>query len=804
MTFTVQGTVTIDGKEAKITLKGIGDEAKKAGAEAEGFGRKGRGAGAGAKALGDQTTFAAGSVSNLTAQYNDLVVMMAAGQNPMQMAIQQGTQITQVFGNVGAAQAGMMLKQALVSMISPLNLITIGGIAAGGALVQWAISAGSASDEADQFEKQLEDLDAAISDYAKSADIALMTTDQLKERFGSASEGLQLTISLLEQISRNEAQRSIDQIANSLGELMGIAGDGDRRTGIADFFDLDIGLAFTDQQRAMRTEARALTAEFLEQQTALTGSAGDLDRQIEIMRQMLSTAQQLAEARGDVSVAEEAVIKQIAETLVKMEQQRGKVKEVKDGIDGITEAQEAAAKSAQQLILGLQSEANIQRLIAQYGEDSRRVAEARVAEERRVYAATKLTADMSQDMKDEIMRAWDAANGMASVDMATGISAAADQASRMADALGRAVSNAIALANQGVGDVERARINYEFREDPLGRAGALAGAEFDARTTLPAGADSTIQNVVEKERREFVSARVEAERYNQQLQAWRKEKSAVDRKGGGNGRAAERASKREQQAIDDLIISLEAQRDLLAETDPVQKEMIRNRKVLASATDAERQSVEQLIAARIQEEAAIERATENAEFFGDITSSALDSLIVKGESLDDVLKNIAGSLIDAGIQAALFGEGPFGSLFGGTSIFSAIFPTQAKADGGMIYGAGGSRDDKVPLWGSAGEFVVNASATSRNRALLEAINAGAPMQGLARGGMVGSHSGRQVVPMGGNKDPVTINVDVTGARGNTEIMEGVREGIRRGLEEYDRNVLPGRVSEISASPRRVG
>ncbi|MBM1921069.1 hypothetical protein [Pseudosulfitobacter pseudonitzschiae] len=37
MTFTVQGTVTIDGKEAKITLKGIGDEAKKAGAEAEGF-----------------------------------------------------------------------------------------------------------------------------------------------------------------------------------------------------------------------------------------------------------------------------------------------------------------------------------------------------------------------------------------------------------------------------------------------------------------------------------------------------------------------------------------------------------------------------------------------------------------------------------------------------------------------------------------------------------------------------------------------------------------------------------------------
>nr|WP_263481000.1 phage tail length tape measure family protein [Pseudosulfitobacter pseudonitzschiae] len=786
-------------------MKGIGDEAKKAGAEAEGFGRKGRGAGKGAKELGDQTTFAAGSVSNLTAQFNDIGVMLAAGQNPLQLAIQQGTQITQVFGNTGAAQAGMMLKQALVSMISPLNLITIGAIAGGAALVQWATSAGSANDKADNFEKQLEDLDAAISDYAKSADIALMTTEQLNERFGSASAGLQLTIDLLEQISRNEAQRSIDQIASSLGELMEISGvPGRSRTGVQDFFDLDISFAVTDKQRAMRSQAMELTAEFLNQQKALKGAAGDLDRQIEITRELLSTTQQLAEIKDGISTAEEAVIKQIAETLVKMEQQRGKVKEVEDGVDGVTKATIAAAAAAQKLIQGLQSEADIQRLIAQYGEDSRQVAEARVAEERRVYAATKLTADMSQDMKDEIMKAWDAANGMASVDMATAIAAAADQASRMANELGRAVSNAIALANQGVGDVERARINYEFRDDPLGRAGALAGAEFDARTNLPPGTDSTIRNVVEKEKQEFVAARVEAERYNQQLQDWRKEKTAADRAGRGKGRDAARASEREQKAIDDLIVSLKAQREVLSETDPVQKEMIQNRKVLAAATDAERKTVEELIAARVQEEAAIERATENAEFFGDITSSALDSLIVKGESLDDVLKNISGSLIDAGIQAALFGEGPFGSLFGGTSIFSAIFPKQKLAEGGMIYGAGGSRDDKVPLWGSAGEFVVNASATSRNRALLEAINAGAPMQGLARGGMIGGRSSAQLAPMAGGNAPVVINVDVTGARGNTEIMEGVREGIRRGLEEYDRNVLPGRVSEIADSPRYVG
>ncbi|WP_407107867.1 transglycosylase SLT domain-containing protein [Rhodococcus aetherivorans] len=47
------------------------------------------------------------------------------------------------------------------------------------------------------------------------------------------------------------------------------------------------------------------------------------------------------------------------------------------------------------------------------------------------------------------------------------------------------------------------------------------------------------------------------------------------------------------------------------------------------------------------------------------------------------------------------------------------------ADGGFITGPGGPRDDRVPIWASNGEFVVNAAATARNLPLLEAINSGA-------------------------------------------------------------------------------
>lgn len=59
-------------------------------------------------------------------------------------------------------------------------------------------------------------------------------------------------------------------------------------------------------------------------------------------------------------------------------------------------------------------------------------------------------------------------------------------------------------------------------------------------------------------------------------------------------------------------------------------------------------------------------------------------------------------------------------------------PSTTYADGGMVRGPGGPRDDLIPARLSDGEFVVNAAATRRNRALLEQINA----QRFADGGYV--------------------------------------------------------------------
>lgn len=86
----------------------------------------------------------------------------------------------------------------------------------------------------------------------------------------------------------------------------------------------------------------------------------------------------------------------------------------------------------------------------------------------------------------------------------------------------------------------------------------------------------------------------------------------------------------------------------------------------------------------------------------------------------------------AGYQAGLTGQ-PFDFTSTGDLIRRGGFP--AFAGGGAVHGPGGPRSDSVPIMASAGEYVVNAAATKKHRALLEAINQGS-MRMLADGGLV--------------------------------------------------------------------
>lgn len=87
------------------------------------------------------------NVGNLAAQFQDIGVSAALSMNPLQIALQQGTQISAVLGPMGASGAVRALGEAFLSVISPVSLATIAIVAlaaAGLQMVNWSKLAASA------------------------------------------------------------------------------------------------------------------------------------------------------------------------------------------------------------------------------------------------------------------------------------------------------------------------------------------------------------------------------------------------------------------------------------------------------------------------------------------------------------------------------------------------------------------------------------------------------------------------------------------------------------------------------------
>ncbi|MCV3738383.1 phage tail length tape measure family protein [Rhizobium sp. TRM96647] len=98
--------------------------------------------------------------ANIAAQFQDIGVTAAMGMAPLQIALQQGTQLSMVFEQMKASgqSAGSALATAFASVISPLSLITIGLVAGSAALIQYFMTAESASEKANKLLKEQNDI----------------------------------------------------------------------------------------------------------------------------------------------------------------------------------------------------------------------------------------------------------------------------------------------------------------------------------------------------------------------------------------------------------------------------------------------------------------------------------------------------------------------------------------------------------------------------------------------------------------------------------------------------------------------
>jgi len=125
------------------------------------------------RAAANQNRFGANqfNTSNVAAQFQDIAVTSAMGMSPLQIALQQGTQLSAVLGQQGAAGAARTLGAALLSIVNPVSLITIGLVGAAAAAIQYFSKSKSETKSLDDVLKDHEKAIGRVRDlWGEAAD----------------------------------------------------------------------------------------------------------------------------------------------------------------------------------------------------------------------------------------------------------------------------------------------------------------------------------------------------------------------------------------------------------------------------------------------------------------------------------------------------------------------------------------------------------------------------------------------------------------------------------------------------------
>lgn len=189
-----------------------------------------RAAGAGAAALGGGIatggkTAAAGlklsnqQLMNMQFQVNDMAVMLASGQNPFTMIMQQGMQIGQMFGP--GASVGQALKATgagiFTFLTNPINLFIGATALAAGAIP--LIAQAFTGSEAEEAKNSLEDLRRLVDDLKQSSSAAGDEIEKALKR-GFSSAELVVQAKLTAQELRTSYELELEAIEETAGNVL--------------------------------------------------------------------------------------------------------------------------------------------------------------------------------------------------------------------------------------------------------------------------------------------------------------------------------------------------------------------------------------------------------------------------------------------------------------------------------------------------------------------------------------------------------------------------------------------------------
>lgn len=350
--------------------------------------------------------------TNLIAQWNDIGMMMAAGQSPMMLALQQGTAVTQAFDQIRASGNSVMksIGMSFLGLLNPMNLATLGIIAFGAAGVQWLMSLKTPTKT---FEESMGELETTLSRVKGRLD--LLADTRLEDRFGGLSASIRgLTGNLLEldriaelrQLQETLKTLSSETLDSSVWQRLGAGpewqrlGRGGKSFTPGTRFGNDSGASVAAMEDRLRGEnynklgVANSYEDFQRRQAEIMGAAKSGDGTA-VSQGLGDLAQAMRGSKPVTEMSDEAVkllltIGQIAEKTAEVEAHfNGSAKNARA-------AREAAAISSE-----LTQQAELSRSIVIFGENSVQVEALRAAQARSALTIRLQEADVIKGSDEE-------------------------------------------------------------------------------------------------------------------------------------------------------------------------------------------------------------------------------------------------------------------------------------------------------------------------------------------------------------------------------------------------------------------
>lgn len=181
---------------------------------------------ASATRFGQSQQVAGHHVANLSFQLNDIGMMMAMGQNPFMLMIQQGPQVAQIFSQMNAEgrKIGPTLAGAFTMFLNPTTAVTLALIGGAAALGQWGFAALGAGKDTKSLEDSIGDLNSSLSDIKKYSEISKKSILELSKEFGSYAWAVRDSANALIELERAEYRAGIVKAVAAAREEYGKLG----------------------------------------------------------------------------------------------------------------------------------------------------------------------------------------------------------------------------------------------------------------------------------------------------------------------------------------------------------------------------------------------------------------------------------------------------------------------------------------------------------------------------------------------------------------------------------------------------